>query len=290
MSKKPIVGALSTCSLLLLSQGALAALAYDQNVTSNAIFGSGNINGSWTTDTQNNVELGLRGKLRHNLATGLPENTFNSNGDGTYTFDAGVPATQSFPTGTWSFEWSINVDQDGTSGRNLDDLTYQLWIDNDSDWTTSYTIFDVINDANPGTGDGHWDHSMGDNSTAQGAGSEASDIATYSGFLSTFNLAQNSWKATWFIAGYDPTVDGRYDFVLKAFDGATELASTNMTIIQGAGVVPLPASVWLFRLGSRPARLGSPPHQQGRLNSRRHAARHKQQHNFWGNSCQQDAH
>ncbi|MFT5450479.1 MAG: hypothetical protein ACI9DC_005687, partial [Gammaproteobacteria bacterium] len=40
------------------------------------------------TDRVNGVELGLRGKLRHN-ATGAPENTFNSNADGTFSFAAG---------------------------------------------------------------------------------------------------------------------------------------------------------------------------------------------------------
>jgi hypothetical protein len=66
---------------------ASAVIAYDQNVTNNAIFGTGNGNGSYTVDTDNNVELGLRGKLRHN-ASGFPEDTFNSNSDGTYNFSA----------------------------------------------------------------------------------------------------------------------------------------------------------------------------------------------------------
>ena len=78
-----------------------------------------------TTDRAGGIELGLRAKLRHN-ASGLPENTFNSNGDGTYTFDAGVAPTQSYPTAEWSFEWSINSDYDGSSSLLLDDLTYEL--------------------------------------------------------------------------------------------------------------------------------------------------------------------
>ena len=245
MLNKPILGAIGTCSLLLLSQGALAAPVYNQSVTSNVIFGSGNINGSFTTDTQNNVELGLRGKLRHN-GSGAAENTFNSNGDGTYSFDAGVAPTQSSPTAVWSFEWSINVNQDGgTSGRTLGDLTYVLGMDTDPGIGATYTTFDPINDANPGTS-GWWDHSMGDNSTANGAGVEATDDASYAANLALYSLAQNSWKAHWFLSPFDPTVDGQYEFYLKTFDGATELASTNMSIIVGAGVVPIPAAAWLF--------------------------------------------
>ena len=47
--------------LLALSSSAQAALQYDQNVTNNVIFGSGNANGSFTTDRASGVELGLRG-------------------------------------------------------------------------------------------------------------------------------------------------------------------------------------------------------------------------------------
>ena len=109
------------------------ALLFDENVTPDVIFGSGNTNGSFTVDRANNVELGLRGKLRHN-ALGQPENTFNSNGDGTYNFAAGVAPLQSAPTAVWSVEWSINsdfTDQSGTPGRALKDLTYLLSFDTD---------------------------------------------------------------------------------------------------------------------------------------------------------------
>jgi hypothetical protein len=105
-----------------------AALLFDQNVTPDVIFGSGNANGGFTVDRRNGIELGLRGKLRFN-ASNLPENTFNSNGDGTYTFDAGLPPTGfgfvapgSTSTALWNFEWSINSDVTGQLGRNLDDL------------------------------------------------------------------------------------------------------------------------------------------------------------------------
>src|SRR6056297_387646 len=68
---------------LALSAGAASATS----VTPDIIFGDGNDNGSFTVDRSNNIEIGLRAKLRYNLA-GVPENTFNSNGDGTYSFNA----------------------------------------------------------------------------------------------------------------------------------------------------------------------------------------------------------
>jgi len=116
MKKIHLRGALCACSLVIISSTASAALLYDQNVTPDVIFGSGNSNGSFTVDQNNNIELGLRGKLRYD-ATGLPQNIFNSNGDGTYSFNAGVAPTKSSPVGVWSFEWSINSDLSGGQGR-----------------------------------------------------------------------------------------------------------------------------------------------------------------------------
>lgn len=229
--------------LALASSQAGATLAYDQNVTNNVIFGSGVTNGSFTVDRANGVELGLRGKLRHN-AFGAPENTFNSNGDGSYSFAAGVAPTQASPTAVWSFEWSINVDTSGTAGRKLDDLTYKLGIDTDTSLATSFIEFDLING-------GWYDHSIGDNSTAQSAGIEATDAASYANLIANNSLAQNSWKPHWFNPGLVPTADATYTFYLAAFDvTGAELARTSIDIIvgNGGGTVPEPASLALAGL------------------------------------------
>lgn len=214
-------------------------------VTPDAIFGSGNANGSYTIDRDNSVELGLRGKLRHN-GSGLPENTFNSNGDGTYSFNAGVAPTQSFPTAEWSFEWSINTDFDGETDAKLADYNYMLMVDSDPGAGTTFLTFDPIHDVEPGAGTVCWDHSMGDNSTGNGDGVEVSGCRSadgptaaaaeseYASNIAQYNVAQNSWKAHWFIPGFDPTVEGWYDFELVAKDDAgAVVASTWMQIIVG---------------------------------------------------------
>lgn len=236
----------------MLSTSASATIIFDAPVTSDVIFGSGNSNGSFTVDQASGIELGLRGKLRHNTA-GAPENTFNSNGDGTYSFDAGVAPTQSSPTAVWSFEWSINSSFDG-SGENLDAYTYILGLDTDPSAAVALFSFDPINDINPGSGIVAWDHSIGNNGTANGAGTEStsSDSVTYDGLISTNNLAQNSWKPHWFIPGFDPTLDGTYDFTLTAFDGNTQLAQTSMQIIVGTGgatAVPEPGTMAILFTG-----------------------------------------
>ncbi|WP_299072409.1 PEP-CTERM sorting domain-containing protein [uncultured Paraglaciecola sp.] len=236
----------------MFSTSVSATIMFDADVTGDVIFGSGNLNGSFTVDQANGFELGLRGKLRHNAA-GAPENTFNSNGDGTYSFDAGVAPTQSGSTAVWSFEWSINSNFD-SSGGFLGDFTYMLSLDTDPSASVSLFDFDPINDVNTNSGVVAWDHAIGDNNTGNGAGSRSSDTdtVTYDGLISSNNLAQNSWKPHWFIPGFDPTLDGIYDISLTAFDASgAQAASTSIQIIVGAGAtaVPEPGTIALLFTG-----------------------------------------
>ncbi len=229
---------LALSSLVLLAQVSTSATLYDQNVTPGILFGSGNANGAFTVDQANGIELGLRGKLRHD-ATGAPQNVFNSNGDGTYTFQTGVAPTQSFPTGVWSIEWSINTDYLGTSGLNLDDLTYELSFDSDPSSGTVFSTFDPINGINPSSASVFWDHAIGDNSSTDATNFVATDATDYANLVAANNVAQNSWKAHWMIPGFDPTVAGEYTVTLSAFDGLSQLASSSIVI----NAIPEPATL-----------------------------------------------
>jgi hypothetical protein len=51
---------------LALSAGAASALTFDDYVTPDVIAGDGIDNGGFTVNRQNDIELGLRGKLRFN--------------------------------------------------------------------------------------------------------------------------------------------------------------------------------------------------------------------------------
>lgn len=99
--------------------------------------------------------------------------------------------------------------------------------------------FDLINVA-------FADHSIGDNSTAQGAGAEATDAASYSALIAANNLAQNSWNMEFFDNGtfpFDGRHNGIYDIHLSAGRvGATPIASTSIQILVG---VPEPGTVFL---------------------------------------------
>lgn len=238
---------ISLAAALLIAAAPALALAGPigaDDVTPDVIFGSGNANGSFTIDLNNNVELGLRGKLRHD-ATGQPQNIFNWDGDHTYTFNPGVAPTQSFPTAEWNFEWSINTDQSGTSGVDLDDLDYSLSMTSS---TGAFTpAFDPIHDINPVEGSVFWDHAIGTNSTANGGGTSASDATTYAALITANNVAQNSWKPHWFAASFDPNLTGWYDYTLSAMDqSGAQIASTTIRVQVGApAAVPVPAAVWL---------------------------------------------
>ncbi|MFO0873085.1 MAG: HYR domain-containing protein [Phycisphaerales bacterium] len=206
---------------------------YDQNVTPDVIFGAGNANGSYTVDRSNGVELGMRGKLR------FPSlNVFNSNGDGTYTFNTGS-GTGSPPNPEWNFEWSVNTDWNGTSSYLLDDLNYEIGMDFDPGAGTNYLVFDpitigeVIPFIPPAPPVVFWDHSIGTNATPNGGGAEAVSGPTYAALLAANNVAQNSWRMTFFDEfpfTFNPAVNGRYEFYLSAFDGAARVARTAITI------------------------------------------------------------
>lgn len=166
---------------------AKAVVAFNQNVTPDVIFGTGgNVNGFFTTDRRNGIELGIRAKNRETF-------TFNSNGDGTYdhisTESLGPP-----PADRWSYEWTVNTDYLGTSGLKINDFTYELGLDGDPGPGTNFMKFDPITPTAR-----HWDHSFGDNTFVGNTGLEANpNIAgtapIYVGYMDTFNVLQQSWR------------------------------------------------------------------------------------------------
>lgn len=245
MFKAALSRTIVACAAAAVTSGVAfsASAAADQTIT--AIFGSGNADTNWTTNDNvvaSGIELALRAKVRHG-ATGAPENTFNSNGDGTYSFAAGVGPTQTSPTAIWSYEWSINVDADGSTGYVLSDLVYSL--------SMTSTTGAALAPRDPLALGG--DHAFGNNSTPNGGGT-AGTVANYVGLYTTENIAQQSWKPHWEGAtGFDPTDDGVYTYVLTAsLSDGTLLASTTIDVIVGNGaVVPTPSAALagLFMFG-----------------------------------------
>jgi len=234
-----------------------AAIVYDANVTPDTIFGSGNSNGGFAVDENATVgvELGLRAKIRFNEQN-QPENIFNSDGAGNYTFVAGVPAvgfgSGSTSTASWSFEWSINSNYNNAGGV-LDSFDYMLSIDfNEAEGAEQFLAFDPINVS--------WaDHSTGTNATGNGAGTKAAGTfdspnpASYDSLISTNNVAQNSWNMEFFDDPgngftFNGNDEGEYIIRLEAFVKGTTtnpVASTEIAVQS----VPEPTTAGLLLLG-----------------------------------------
>lgn len=223
------------------------ALLFDQDITPDVIFGSGNANGGWTVDRNNGIEVGLRAKVRYDVSDDLPKNVFNSNGDGTYNHAVGAPAAPA-TRARWNFEWSVNTDYMDSSGDALSDFTYLIEMDFDPGVGVSFESFDPIIVAIA-------DHSLGTNATGNGAGLEAPGDGDYATLLAASNVAQNSWNLDFFdelfSRSFDPNVDGTYDFRVSVIDlNETPLAVVEMQVIVGAGAtVPEPASLGLLGIG-----------------------------------------
>lgn len=210
--------------LAAIAQTSRASLSYDQNIT--AIFGGGNPDSGWTTDSGSGITLGLRAKGYDSGDT--------SNVNGTYSFATGFAPSHPTTRATWNWEFSINS---GTA--LLPTYDYFVGIDTDPSAGISYNIVDPFT---------YWtDNSYGDSSTANGAGIEASpNTQANSDILAAANhIAQQSQNLVF--AGGDPTVDGTYNYELYAVAkgtgvNGTRLADSTITVVVGRGGASVPDS------------------------------------------------
>lgn len=223
------------------------------DITPDILFGSGNANGSFTVTQSGGIELGLRAKVRFDQ-NNSPQSIYNYDGVDTYTFNAGVPspgfgfAPNSSGTANWNLEWSINTDFDGSTGLNLDDLTFVLAVDSDPSAAAVYgsETFDPVNVTLA-------DHGIGNNGTANGAGDDDAgrDAASYAALIASNNVAQNSWNMAFgeissiLDSPFNGGVRGQYTIYLAAFDGSGEIARTTILV----NAVPEPSSMAMLGIG-----------------------------------------
>jgi hypothetical protein len=206
--------------VLVFNSSANAGLLYNQDLVNGVHFGSGNSNGAFTVETNNGIEIGIRGKLRFD-ENNNPQPIYNSNGDGTYSFDNIAPPTgfgwapNASTTSIWNWDWSIDIS--GTSFE-FGELSYLMEIDFDPSSSTNFLAFDPINNPNDNSSNG--------------------------------SSEQNSWNMEFFDGplAYNNTDIGLYTIRLSAFDGSTLLASSSIDIKQGVEV-PEPSTLVIFAIG-----------------------------------------
>jgi hypothetical protein len=198
------------------------------NVTPDIIFGSGNANGSFTGETRNNIEVGLRAKQRYPAA-----NIFNYDGVDTYTFDPNVLTTNPANRSIFNFEWSINIDQSDTDTLQLSDFSYLFSFDTDASAAVSYSTFDPFNTV------GFFDHALGDNSTPNGGGTVSTSNSDLLTNMNSFSIAQQSANLGF---GYsaDPDLPGAYDFKMEVFQAGSQilLSSAEISVLVTPLAVP----------------------------------------------------
>ena len=234
----------SLCALAFAAP-ASAVVEYDHDVTSNVIYGTGNLTGGWAVDQNANlgIELGLRAHVRYDVVTNEPANIFNSDGLGTYTHAAGSPPSNP-DRGRWNVDFSVNSNYNDSTGGNLGTLRYVLGIDHNPSQSTNFVEIDLFG--------GYFDHAFGTNATAQGGGTVAplGDALAFGNLIANNNLAQNSWNMAFFpgLFPFDPGADATYTFTLSAFRSDELLAQSSIDVVVGAGgaTVPVPATLALL--------------------------------------------
>lgn len=130
----------ATSVSLCLAGSAFAAASYGNIAAPGVYFGSGNVNGNWTIETSNNVEVALRAKDRTTLQT-------IDGSSGVYHVGQGVCGVSN-PTGLcttggnkaiWNYEFSVNLRADGTGTTDFTNVFVELLVDTDPGVGTMFT-------------------------------------------------------------------------------------------------------------------------------------------------------
>lgn len=197
---------------LAMPDPASAAVLYNQNVI--AIFGAGNPNTGWATDSNNGLVLGLRAKNRETGST--------ANVNGVYAEPAGYQAP-ALTRARWNFEWSVD-----SGGVSLDNYEVYVSIDNDPSVGISENVVPMADIP---------DNSFGNSTTANSAGVEG----LWATLAPANSVAQQSHNITFYPSlGFDPNANATYEFevyAVAAGDGpdGEKLASVSITVVVGTG-------------------------------------------------------
>ncbi|MBT9501520.1 MAG: PEP-CTERM sorting domain-containing protein [Burkholderiaceae bacterium] len=209
LTRTPSLAA-ALATMTLASTSAMAVASYGDVAAPGVYFGTGNVNGNWTIDTDSGVEVALRAKNRQTLQT------IDGSG-GTYMAELGACLTcTGAPKAMWSYEFSVN------SG-SLSGVTYLLGIDHDPSAGVSYSWVDPA---------AHW----ADNAIAP---------VPFNGFQNSQNVLFASTPG----GPFDVNMAGLYSVTLQAWNNTSMLASTTMNVQVGAVPEPETYALMFAGLG-----------------------------------------
>lgn len=224
LKMKQVVAA---AGLLAAAFGAQAALTYGNIAAPGVYFGNGNVNGDWTIDTSNGVEVALRIKDRATLAT-------VDGSSGVYQVNTGLcnPVCSGGNKAAWNYEFSVNTRAGGGS-LDLTNVFVLLEIDTDAGVGTSFVNLDVLS---------NW----GDNEYWNGSSKSPKKQAPVAGEFGVQQSANPLFGNSGY--GYLPG-SGLYDLRLSVYANnngqqGNLLAQTTVDVS-----VPEPASLALVGLG-----------------------------------------
>ncbi len=200
---------------ILIASSVMALDPYNANIT--AIFGSGNPDTGWATDSGSDITLALRAKNRETAST--------ANTAGVYSEPVGLQAPNN-NRARWNWEFSIN-----SGAVTLDTYDYYVGIDSDPSVGINHLVVNALTFWN--------DSSFGNDATLNGQGVEGT-AAVYAG---TYNIVQQSQNIVFY--GQDPNANATYDYVLYAVEknagpDGEKLASVNITVVVGSGGATIP--------------------------------------------------
>ena len=200
-----------------LASSALAVPTYGNIVSPpGVIFGSGNVNGNFTINIANNVEVALRAKNRYSGAT-------VDGSDGTYNVEGGAcgllpcgGATSAFRA-KWNYEFAVNVRADGT-GSDLSAYEIELMVDTDP---TSGVVPNTLNVITNWGDNSFWNGTARRNGTPGQPGPIAGEFALQ-------QSANPFFPNSGF--GFVPA-DGLYDLTLSVYQtvGTARLLRSSVT-------------------------------------------------------------
>lgn len=227
-------------SVAVFCSGVAGAAPFYGNIASPGVyFGIGNVNGNFTIDTSNGIEVALRAKNRDGAQT-----TINGS-SGIYQANPGTCGGGAGCGGTtkalWNYEFSINT-QAGGGTLTLQNVFAQMAVDTDPGVGVNYTVLNVFTNW---PDNDYWSGSERSGVTGPPAAGE------YGVQQSVNPLFGNSG----FMPGFDPFAPGLYDLQLSVYAQEGErmgalLAQTHTAVRVGAGptAVPEPSSIWLMSL------------------------------------------